>query len=127
MSGPFAAWAPTYQNLGYWPRPVKPGTKSPPMRGWQLPDVEQGKSAISQWIRKFGEFGIGLVMGSPVGDGTSLGALDVDRDEYHELARNRRVWLARLSRRRSARLVPTILGKPYHSQLFDPRPASLKY
>lgn len=87
MTGIFAKWSPIYRSRGFWARPVKPGTKSPPMHRWQLPDAEHGQAVLDSWVRKYGANGIGLVMGSPIGDGTTLGALDVDRDEYHRLAR----------------------------------------
>lgn len=57
------------------------------MPRWQLPDSEHGDAVLDSWVRKYGANGIGLVMGSPIGDGTTLGAFDVDRDEYHELAK----------------------------------------
>ena len=85
--GPFAALAPRYRELGYWPRPVAPGTKAPPMKGWQRPDTELASGVLADWLARYGACGIGLVMGSPLPDGSALGAVDIDRDDYVRLAR----------------------------------------
>jgi len=74
--------APLYSERGFWPRPVKPGTKQAAVPGWQNPDSEIPKGTRDGWLRKFADFGIGLTMGSPLPDGTTLGAVDIDRDEY---------------------------------------------
>jgi hypothetical protein len=42
---------------------------------------------LAQWVIHYAYHGIGLMMGSPLPDGTLLGALDVDRDQYVALAR----------------------------------------
>jgi hypothetical protein len=83
----FATWARTYHELGCWPRPVNPGTKACKIPNWQLPDDEQKPSTLENWMRRYADHGIGLLMGSPLPDGTRLGALDVDRDQYVALAR----------------------------------------
>lgn len=86
MAGIFAEFAPKYRERGFWARPVSPETKSCPTKKWQLPDEEHGPTAVASWTRKYADHGIGLVMGSPISDGTRLGALDVDRNEYVRLA-----------------------------------------
>jgi hypothetical protein len=85
--GPFAAWAQIYRDLGFWPRPIMPGTKACKIPGWQLPDDQQPSGTFEKWLRLYGHHGAGLLMGSPLPDGTRLGALDVDRDEYVALAK----------------------------------------
>jgi hypothetical protein len=70
-----------------WPRPVLPGTKACRIKNWQLPDPQIRAATRQGWLDTIGHFGIGLLMGSPLSDGTRLGALDVDRNEYTNLAR----------------------------------------
>lgn len=82
MSGPFATYAPVLRQLGYWPRPVVPGTKKPAMKNWQTPDPELPSGVLERWLRDFADHGIGIVTGSPFLDGTMLGAIDIDQDEY---------------------------------------------
>ena len=84
--GIFAHWAPIYGELGLWPRPVRIGSKSPAIPRWQIPDTELSASDRASWLSQYSNHGIGLAMGSPIGDGTVLGALDVDRNEYVRLA-----------------------------------------
>jgi hypothetical protein len=85
--GPFATWAPLFREKGFWPRPVLPGSKACKVPRWQAPDDQQAPGAFEEWLRRFGHYGSGLLMGSPLPDGTRLGALDVDRDEYVALAK----------------------------------------
>jgi hypothetical protein len=77
----FAQWAPRYASLGFWPRPVAPGTKACRARRWTQPDKEIPPEVRKTWLKLQGQ-GIGLLMGSPFPDGTSLGALDIDHDNY---------------------------------------------
>lgn len=86
MSGIYASHATLYRDAGYWPRPIMPGTKACKIGGWQKPDTEIGQEELARWDRKYAGCGIGLVMGSPLPDGTTLGVLDVDRDEYRGVA-----------------------------------------
>jgi hypothetical protein len=44
--------------------------------------AEPGREDVGAWLTSHAHFGIGLLMGSPFPDGTALGALDIDRDEY---------------------------------------------
>lgn len=82
----FADIAPLYRAAGFWPRPVAPNTKASLIKGWQKPDPEVPAATLDEWLLTHGSQGIGLLMGSPFPDGTKLGAIDVDRDEYVDLA-----------------------------------------
>jgi hypothetical protein len=42
---------------------------------------------LASWLTSHANFGIGLLMGSAFPDGTRLGALDIDRDEYVRVGR----------------------------------------
>lgn len=94
---PYGTWAHAYRELGMWPRPLKyPGTdpKSGKPFGkmckepnWQLADADLPAGTIEQWDQEYAHYNIGLAMGSPFPDGTRLGALDIDHDDYVELAR----------------------------------------
>jgi Bifunctional DNA primase/polymerase, N-terminal len=85
--GPFADWAHVYRRPGYWPRPITLGTKACYVRGWQKPDSELPEATLASWLTSNANLGIGLLMGSPFPDGTMLGALDIDRDEYVRVGR----------------------------------------
>ncbi len=86
-SDAFRNWAPIFRRLNTWPRPIKPKYKACTIFKWQLPDDQQAPETFDEWMQRFGHHGIGLLMGSPLPDGTRLGALDVDRDEYVALAK----------------------------------------
>ena len=83
----FAHWAGVYRRRGYWPRPITPGSKACHVREWQKPDSELPEATLTSWLTSHANFGIGLLMGSPSPDGTTLGALDIDHDEYVRLGR----------------------------------------
>jgi hypothetical protein len=83
----FAEWAPVYRERGFWPRPISPNTKACRVPKWQRPDSEIPVAELASWPTKYGHLGIGLLMGSPFPDGTTLGALDIDRDEYVRVGR----------------------------------------
>lgn len=85
--GPFADWGGEYRRRGYWPRPITPGTKACHLREWQKPDSELPDATLASWLTSHANFGIGLLMGSPFPDGTTLGALDIDREEYIRIGR----------------------------------------
>ena len=57
------------------------------MREWQKPDSELSQATLVSWLTSHANCGIGLLMGSPFPDGTTLGALDIDRDEYVRVGR----------------------------------------
>jgi Bifunctional DNA primase/polymerase, N-terminal len=78
----FADWAGVYRQRGYWPRPITPGTKACHVREWQKPDSDLPDATLASRLTSHADFGIGLLMGSPFPDGTTLGALDIDLDEY---------------------------------------------
>jgi hypothetical protein len=81
----FAQWADIHRAAGFWPRPVTPNSKACHAQNWQLPDHEIDPTTLANWITSHADRGIGLLMGSPFPDGTTLGALDIDRDEYTQL------------------------------------------
>jgi hypothetical protein len=83
----FTAWAPSYRERGFWPRPVKPGTKACHLAAWQTPDSELSVEVLQGWLASQRFAGIGLLMGSPFPDGTTLGALDIDHDDYVRIGR----------------------------------------
>jgi Bifunctional DNA primase/polymerase, N-terminal len=85
--GPFADWAGEYRRRGYWPRPITPSTKACWLRDWQKPDPELPEATLVSWLTSHANCGIGLLMGSPFPDGTTLGALDIDDDDYMRLGR----------------------------------------
>jgi hypothetical protein len=87
MSGIFATLAKPYRDKGFWARPVTAGSKACHVPGWQKPDSEIEPAEFALWDEQFGGYGIGLVMGSPLPDGTTLGALDIDRDDYVRLGK----------------------------------------
>lgn len=78
----FAKLAPLYRKAGFWPRPVRPGTKAPPFQKWNVPDPERKLGELEGWLKTCGTCGIGLVLGSPLPDGSKLAAVDIDRDDY---------------------------------------------
>jgi hypothetical protein len=78
----FAEWASLYWQRGYWSRPITLGSKACNLPNWQRPDDKIPADELASWIARYGDRGIGLLMGSPFPDGTTLGALDIDRDEY---------------------------------------------
>jgi hypothetical protein len=86
MSLTFANLVSAYRRAGYYPRPVKPGTKSPPMKSWNSPDPVLEAAALDSWISDYADHGIGLVSGSPFPDGTTLAVVDIDRDDYARVA-----------------------------------------
>ena len=67
-----------YVDAGYQPRPVEPGTKKCPIKGWSA-DV----ATVS--VPSGPNYGLGLRLGTRLADGTCLVALDVDRDEFVRL------------------------------------------
>ena len=82
----FAERARVYRERGYWPRPITIGRKACHLRDWQRPDAEIPAAELASWLTKYGHLGVGLLTGSPFPDGTALGALDINRDEYTRIA-----------------------------------------
>jgi hypothetical protein len=78
----FGDWAQFYRDHGFWPRAITPGSKACHLAGWQKPDPEIALEVRDRWLSAEGHFGLGLLMGSPFPDGTTLGALDIDHDDY---------------------------------------------
>jgi Bifunctional DNA primase/polymerase, N-terminal len=83
----FAEWASLYRERGYWSRPIALGSKACKLSNWQRPDDKIRDDELASWIARCGDHGIGLLMGSPFPDGTTLGALDIDHDDYTRLGR----------------------------------------
>ncbi len=82
---PYKTWAPIYRDLGMWPRPII--GKKPRNREWQFSNEELPEGTIEKWMEEKADYNIGLTMGSPLPDGTLLGALDIDHDSYVGLGR----------------------------------------
>jgi hypothetical protein len=84
ISAIYAEWAPIYREAGFWPVPITPGSKACHMANWQagMTDADFAGS-----LAKYATYGIGLLMGSPFEDGTTLAALDVDDDQYIEVSK----------------------------------------
>lgn len=83
----FAYWARIYRELGYWPRQISPNTKACHARDWQKPDYELHPATLASWLTSHADFGVGLLMGSPFPDSTTLGALDIDNNAYVRIGR----------------------------------------
>lgn len=83
----FRDHAADYAAAGYWARPVSIGSKACFERNWQKPDDQLPLGLIETWLKTKADHGIGLLMGSPFPDGTTLGALDIDHDDYTRLGR----------------------------------------
>lgn len=78
----FADQASRFRELGFYSRPIASGTKACKIKGWQTPDPELDPSVLQSWLKTHATSGIGLLLGSPFPDGTVLGAVDIDRDDY---------------------------------------------
>ena len=78
--------APDYRSRGYSPRPITPGQKSCPIKGWQKTNDEYSSGQLLAWEEQYASYGVGLLMGSSFPDGSKLVALDIDRNEYVRLA-----------------------------------------
>jgi len=87
-NGVFATWAPTYRDLGYWPRPIAAGSKACRIKNWQRPDDLIDPAERELWLESFGNAGIGLLLGSPFPDGTCLAGLDIDHDDFVRVTRS---------------------------------------
>ena len=84
MTDIFATWAPTYWQRGFTPLPITPGQKACHAPNWQAPMTEE---RLSQLVISNANHGIGLLMGTPFHDGTTLGAMDIDDDTLVRLGR----------------------------------------
>jgi hypothetical protein len=79
--------ATAYRNAGFWPRPIKLGTKACFIPKWETPDPERKLGELDNWLEAYGHFGIGLLLGSPFPDGSRLAAVDIDRDDYSRVTK----------------------------------------
>lgn len=82
----FADHAQSYFEAGYWSRPIGKGSKGSHLKNWQKPDPDWAERSILGWQDQYAAAGIGLLLGSPLPDGTLLGALDIDHDDYVRVA-----------------------------------------
>jgi hypothetical protein len=48
--GIFREYARLYRDAGYWPRPVKPGTKAPLGQKWQIPDPDRTQRELDDLL-----------------------------------------------------------------------------
>ena len=78
--------AQSYVDAGYWPRPIGQGSKGSHLPNWQKPNPKWTEKTVLDWQEKYAGAGIGLLLGSPLPDGTLLGALDIDNDDYVRVA-----------------------------------------
>ncbi|QFR33831.1 bifunctional DNA primase/polymerase [Ancylobacter sp. TS-1] len=79
----FATEAPKYWDKGLPIVPVEPGTKRPArsLKGWDgFLSSPASEATKSKWLKNFSDHGVGLLLGHPVGDGTSVVVLDIDDD-----------------------------------------------
>ena len=83
----FKNWAPRLREVGLEPRPIAPGSKACREKNWTKSDAELGDEVLEMHLEKFPCYGVGLRLGTPLPDGTFLGALDVDRNEYVGVSR----------------------------------------
>lgn len=76
---PFHEWAGAYIKAGYWPRAVKgKGGQT----GWNRPGPDVHLRLLPE-----PHLGVALLTGSPLGDGSKLGAIDVDDDRFTRVVR----------------------------------------
>lgn len=94
---PYGTWVSVYRERGFYPRRLisspdprtgKKRGKACLDKGWEIPDPELPPGTLEKWDKHSEEWNIGLQMGSPFPDGSRLGALDVDNDNYVRLAKS---------------------------------------
>ncbi len=79
----FATHAPMLWAAGYSAIPCKKEAKSPLIKNqYSYADNIPSADRQVEWLRKYPEGNIAVVMGTKLPDGTILGALDVDDDRY---------------------------------------------
>jgi len=77
----FSALAPGFWQAGYSVVPISPGTKRPAIQKWSgYCDNLPGEQKRQDWIRDFGENGIGLLLGAEIAPNFRLIAIDIDDD-----------------------------------------------
>lgn len=82
MPTPFAIEYTAYLEQGYSTRAVPLESKGPKQKGWPKPDAEQPEGFYEAMANNANTPGIALLLGTLFPDGTMLGALDIDRDDY---------------------------------------------
>ncbi|HRI76624.1 MAG TPA: bifunctional DNA primase/polymerase [Alphaproteobacteria bacterium] len=80
----FKTEAPKYWSKNLSVVPVPPGTKQS-IGGWQhyqnnLPNLKKR----DEWQQSYGDYGIAVLTGTALEDGTRLAAIDIDNDDYVE-------------------------------------------
>lgn len=83
----YGTWASIYRQLGLWPRPIAYKSKACREKNWVTPDNELSPEILKSWETQKSNCGIGLLMGTPLQDGSVLGALDIDHDSYDRLGK----------------------------------------
>lgn len=78
----FEEQAPLYINASYNPLPIEYGGKGCKITNWNKLYSQLPEGTLEKRIEQYGHCGIGLLMGSRFPDGTTLGALDIDHDDY---------------------------------------------
>lgn len=84
----FASEYRAYQQAGFEPRPVAPGTKAPKIKGWNNPDSDLSPDFYDIWTQKYPDHGLCLRLGTILPDGTMLAALDIDDERYVNAAKH---------------------------------------
>lgn len=81
MSSTFESNAVAYWGRGLSVVPVTPGAKQTPVKQWSsyCNNVPSGTTR-DEWLRKFGGFGIALLLGTEIQPGVRIVAIDVDDD-----------------------------------------------
>jgi hypothetical protein len=81
----FANEAQRYWGGGHRIVPLEPGEKRPAkeLRGWQgLVSAVPSDKTQTEWLQRYGDRGIGLLLGAEVAPGLKLAAVDVDDDAF---------------------------------------------
>ena len=78
----FKTHAPAFWEAGYSVIPVLAGTKKPAISGWTgYCDNVPSEDKRQDWLQRYGECGIGLLLGGRVAANFRIAAVDIDRDE----------------------------------------------
>ena len=83
----YEQFAPLYLKRGLTPLPIEPGSKVCRLRGWSKLDLTTDPTAFRKLRARYPAYGIGISMGTNLPDGTKLGAVDIDHDDFVEIGR----------------------------------------
>jgi P4 family phage/plasmid primase-like protien len=89
MTAHFSFHAPHYWERQLCVVPIEPGDKRPAkeIKGWQgYCNEPPGPELQKAWLDRYGENGIGLLLGTSLGSGARLVAVDVDDDDFVAVA-----------------------------------------